>query len=70
MVFPSCLKIHVVKKEITKRNKHIYQSNMYICFFKATFCIGELQIKKNTRYYIYIYIMIKRIQKNRKKPTV
>lgn len=64
MVFPSCLKIHVVKKEITKRNKHIYQSNMYICFF----CIGELQIKKNTRY--YIYIMIKRIQKNRKKPTV
>lgn len=64
MVFPSCLKIHVVKKEITKRNKHIYQSNMYICFF----CIGELQIKKNTRY--YIYIMIKKIQKNRKKPTV
>lgn len=57
MVFPSCLKIHVVKKEITKRNKHIYQSNMYICFFKATFCIGELQIKKNTRYYIYIYIL-------------
>lgn len=36
--------------------------------FKATFCIGELQRKKNTRY--YIYIMIKRIQKNRKKPTV
>lgn len=46
MVFPSCLKIHVVKKEITKRNKHIYQRNMYICFFKATFCIGELQRKK------------------------
>lgn len=54
MVFPSCLKIHVVKKEITKRNKHIYQSNMYICFFKATFCIGELQIKKKQDN-IYIY---------------
>lgn len=54
MVFPSCLKIHVVKKEITKRNKHIYQSNMYICFFKATFCIGELQIKKKYKI-LYIY---------------
>lgn len=54
MVFPSCLKIHVVKKEITKRNKHIYQSNMYICFFKATFCIGELQRKKKYKI-LYIY---------------
>lgn len=54
MVFPSCLKIHVVKKEITKRNKHIYQRNMYICFFKATFCIGELQRKKRYKI-LYIY---------------
>lgn len=54
MVFPSCLKIHVVKKEITKRNKHIYQRNMYICFFKATFCIGELQRKKKYKI-LYIY---------------